>query len=462
MESDFNELKKIMSEKGQAVPPGFAWEDNKDAIFAKMEALQGRKASRKRSVWIILLLFLLISISTCTAILLQQDKNIYAEKERAGTGSAPVSEPHLFADTPEKQATVVPKVKVLTSSTQNVHSNTERRLPENRETTLDDIRSAATTMGGYLIDNYPLYSESTKSQNLVESLSNKEDQGSKISTQNARKSFLAIEELDPLGQINVPAVQSTTHYNNILAVNEVFTAKAKFLQKAGWINFSSGLTLWNEGYGSSSPQRSAYERTLPSYFGRLSYQHVFRSGWTLSAGIQYIRLESEFERTFTIEDYKIVLKDTIIKVQTNSLTGDSQTIRGDKVLEVSAKRRVRHYNSIQIVQLPIELGKRWSGRHFGSEIAGGPIFNFYSQRKGRTSVNDELLIYSGRGAPIFNNQLHISAMVAGRIHYRFTPMVDLSLGIQYQQSVSNWSGEAGVTMRPQVFLFEIGMRQRIY
>jgi hypothetical protein len=301
-----------------------------------------------------------------------------------------------------------------------------------------------------------------KNQNSDETWSTIVEEGSKMTVVDDRESLLTLRILDSCDQIEVKGVQIVAQDDITLPKTEASVAKFNNSRKAGWIQFSGGLNLWNEGYGSSSPERSAYESTLPSYFGRIGYQHVLHSGWTISAGIQYIRLQSEFERTFDIENYTIVLKDTIIKVETNSLTGEHQTIRGDLELEVPAKRRVRHFNSIQNIQLPIELGKRWSKRRFGAEVAGGPIFNLYSQRRGRNSVNDELLIYGGSGKPIFNNQLHVSAMIAGRIQYRITPMFELSLGIQYQQSISNWSGETGVTMRPQIFLTEIGIRQRIY
>jgi hypothetical protein len=328
MESDFNKLKKIMSEEGQAVPPGFAWEDNKDAIFAKMQAMQKQTTSKKRSLWIILLVLLLISISTCTAIFLRQDKNSYVENELKGFESAPVSKPPYSAEIPVNQDNEQSRSNRIASSNQDAPSRTERKFSKSHKTTPDNTRKATTTTGENFMNNDAPYDGSTKNQNSEEIWSNIGDQGSKISVLNERDSFLTLEALDPIDQIKKQGVQTTTQDENILPIKEASVAKSKNSQKAGWIQFSGGLALWNEGYGSSAPERSAYENTLPSYFGRLSYQHVLQSGWTISLGIQYIRLHSEFERTFDIEDYTIVLKDTIIKVQTNSLTGEHQTIRG--------------------------------------------------------------------------------------------------------------------------------------
>jgi len=221
---------------------------------------------------------------------------------------------------------------------------------------------------------------------------------------------------------------------------------------------SGGLSVWSMGYGANKPERHPYERTLPSYHAQLNYTHTFKRNYIVLIGLQFQQLESRFDWSIPLDDYKVTLTDTILQIQTNALTGQQSIIRGDVELDATATRIIRHYNRTQLVQIPVALGKTWTiRRRWQADLLIGGALTVYSNNRGRTLYQGEIQYYDEGAADFLENQWKVHGLIMGRITYHISPFLGITSGIQFQKSLSNWSTEQNIQMRPNVLNWELGM-----
>lgn len=175
------------------------------------------------------------------------------------------------------------------------------------------------------------------------------------------------------------------------------------------------------------------------------------------AGLQYHQLESRFDWSQTINDYKLTLTDTIIGVTTNALTGKPTLAYGDVTLSVKAKQTVLHYNTTRILQVPVAVGKTWGNRSWQADVLVGGAAAVWTQSEGLTLYQGALLSYSGSKTALINTQWNINGLLKGRLTYLLSDQIGVTAGAQFQKSLTNWSAENGVRMHPNVLSFELGL-----
>ncbi len=223
------------------------------------------------------------------------------------------------------------------------------------------------------------------------------------------------------------------------------------------ITLLSGLTWWGTGYGATKPERHPYERTITSYHVQLNYLHTLKRDYTLLVGLQYQQLESRLDWSSSLDNYTIILTDTIVQVQSNLLTKKQLEVRGDVEVNAPAMRTVRHYNQTRIYQIPFALGKTWSFKQWQADVLFGGSLNILSQNKGRTLYLGEIQDYDGASTDFLNPQWNIHVLFMGRLSYRINDHFGITTGIQLQRSLTNWSTESSIKMYPNVLSWELGM-----
>ncbi|MCB9263458.1 MAG: hypothetical protein H6558_00380 [Lewinellaceae bacterium] len=224
------------------------------------------------------------------------------------------------------------------------------------------------------------------------------------------------------------------------------------------LSLVGGATWWNMGYGQAKPERYAYERTIISHQAGLHYIHPLKKDFTLLLGLQFQQLENRFDWSAAVDDYTITLTDTVVQIRTNTLTGEQTVVRGDVELTVPAKRTVRHYNTTQLFQIPLAIGKTWAVKSWQADVFIGSTLNIFSANEGRTLYQGELLDYDGTHTGFANNRWKIHGMLMGNLTYRLSNHVGITGGIQFQKSLSNWSTEQNIQMHPHVIIGKIGLQ----
>ena len=466
MDSDFNNIKKTMSEGHEQVPPEFSWDNMKGGILSKMERLQSMEEDNKDKKPFFFIYRIGGVILMALALLLGY--HIYWSPPASPIllSSAEVFNGNEASDEecnslPSTQNTSNINPLSIGSEASTLHEHVSNDAPEisyhqqeesffiiNKDSKLspsnlsdgDDLIPQASIEQSkkptFIIPHTEQATSSRIQQLVVEPIAKK----AFIISSSQQSSFptLAI----PLSSVIAPLLPSATPQSNHLLIG-------------------SGATIWDMGYGNIDPERAMFEKELVSFNTQLLYQHQLKRDYFVYIGMQYQQLESRLNWSTTIEDYQITLEDTIASIEQNIITGQQQLVRGNVNLDVSAQRNVQHYNRIQLYQLPIAIGKTWRGQKLQFGLFAGSVFNLYTQNTGRTIFQQQLMDYAGQETVLLKNQWKIHALLGSTLVYEFNSKWGIATSIQAQKSIQNWSREQHVDMRPTLLIGSIGLSYRL-
>lgn len=513
MESNFNKIKNSMQEdNNQPLPPELGWNNMKDGIFEKVQIMENEmsshennKSSRRRRI--VMFFFILFALTLGMFFISQrmmktQDYvgfDTAKPAETKGSKSTPTNnnssmtknqinnhnELQLEKDR-KSNFTNVPKIDKESEPNQesiksNYNSkNTHQKVASKKSNSNHSFFSSKETKSIYptpIIQNANEAEPSNEPNQINEtkllanSFSkeiNKSSQNSHTDSQSSSLSegnsllnltspYQTIRTLPSLGydQINSEKLnQLTIKFQNVDSLFRLKTFKTKTRNQ---LIFEGGLTFWDEGDNNTLPSRAKYESPITSYQLQGYYLRSFKSNYFIMAGLVYQQLESKLVFDKTIQDYKIILKDTIIHVQNNSLTGEKTVIYGDVEHTVEAHRRIRHYNKTKLFKISMALGKTWKFSSFQTDFYLGGALNTIVHNQGRMFYNDSIIDYNGSSNILFNNQMTIDGILGARLHYFVTKKMGLTTGFQSQKSLSNWSIQDNINIHPVTFSFQLGL-----
>ncbi len=452
------------------VPPELQWENMEAGIFRKMEALQATapaEAEKRRRRWGVIVLLLLGVLVSITLLFDSQDTAKSTEVPTPPSAQTvdgfDTSVANDIPATAHSHAGVDGQV-IRSNRTAEAGENAAQDSEEQtiavsgsnqRSSELEMVEDASQKPITPEVGNTPIAEGANKNLKLKRG---DEHYGP---TEAARSSTtLPLQSVAQLLDADIinPVVSQEDHAAGDLPASALVTPVPRLNRKATstqmWL--TGGASWWAPGYGNTQPERSNFEQAILSYQGQLSYVQPLKGDLILLAGIQYQRLESRLNWNTTIDEYEIILEDTVIQIRRNAVTGEETEIRGDARLTVPAERRVQHFNSLSLLQVPIGIGKTWGNGRWQSHLLVAAVVNFSFTREGRMVYQSELVDYSGSSLEFWSDKLGFSAMLSGGLRYRITDRLGLMTMLQYQHSLSNWSTEAGITMRPHMLNWSFG------
>ncbi|HKK89171.1 MAG TPA: hypothetical protein VJ917_09995, partial [Saprospiraceae bacterium] len=116
----------------------------------------------------------------------------------------------------------------------------------------------------------------------------------------------------------------------------------------------------------------------------------------------------------------------------------------------------KHYNTTRLLQLPLAMGKIWQKNRFQTDLFLGTAVNLSTHSEGRTLYKDQVVNYEGASNAIISNQWSLHALLGSRLTYYINDHVGISTGFQCQKSLTNWSNEENVSMRPMIINWHVG------
>ena len=176
-------------------------------------------------------------------------------------------------------------------------------------------------------------------------------------------------------------------------------------------------------------------------------------------GIQYQQMESRFDWTGIIPDYQLTLTDTILEISTDAFTGEQTEIRGDVNLSVYAERKIRHFNRTRIFQIPFAVGKAWISKSekLQLDVLVGGSFNIMSNNAGRTFYQGGIQNYNSSSNNFLSKKMKFNTLLGGRLTYYLNSNLGIMTGFQFQKSISNWSIEQDIKVRPSWVNLSLGL-----
>ena len=501
MDSKHDKNNQLRPLEDRQVPPELQWENMEAGILRKMEELQAATpavAKKRRRRWGLVVLLLLIGILIPALFLWTgRSSTVVPPTGAAASQSVPATETNSGSNidkvrnTPQTRAEVselANNSQLATKARVDAEQSIERQsfiaLDLGQDSNVTSQEEVEVVAGGRQsvsssapITGTPLKSiveednrrgltelietegSVDRSNSEIDATELREDDYSLVNkiTQAEAISLAIVDQLPRAGTFQ-PVVSQDDQVVFELPV-EALTSDLRcpaFGTQPAQIWLSGGASWWSPGYGETQPERAAFEEAILSYQGQFSYVRPLKKGMIFLAGLQYQQLESRLNWSTTLEDYEITLEDTIIQIQRNALTGEETIIRGDVTLTVPSERRVQHFNSFHVFQIPLAIGKSWGSGKLQSHVLVGGVANVSFSQAGRTLYQAELLDYDDSSTGIWSDEFGFSAMLSTGLRYQLTSRVGLITNLQYQYSLTNWSVEENIRMRPSILNWSFG------
>lgn len=483
MDSNANQEEQLRPRDSAPLPPELAWEQMEAGILRKMEAAQkpdgpsGPSNNRGTILFGILLLLLLIPMyCTLTGETSAGEESVVARSpepsvspDSSGTQQATTlsSEPNLSPDRTAKPSAATAPGSDTGGARQ---PEQERRQPPllPSEQTKSSAETSSLPGGVYSSSGTDRIAPRKHHQRTTEVAATPlppprnepaltANRPGQIESGKDSILFRTVALLPPKRLVVSPARSTPEipiHRRPTFAIDHESTPTAPTPRR---FSLLLGVADWRMGYERERPERAAYESTLRSWRGGITYLHPLSNRYTIVTGLEWRRLESRLDWSAPVEDYQVTLRDTILRVETNSLTGKESKLRGDVTVNVPANRVVRHHNQAQLLQIPLAVGKTWRSRNWQADLLVGGALTVYTQHRGRTLYRGELQDYAGSSTDFINNQWQFSTLFAGRLTYRINKHLGITAGVQWQRSLSNWSTETNISMHPRVISGSLGI-----
>ncbi|MEO1417182.1 MAG: hypothetical protein AAFW00_17995 [Bacteroidota bacterium] len=463
----------MQGDHNQPLPPEFDWDNMKEGIFDKIQSLEQEQAPQKRKddsrkrVGFILFLF-----SSLILGLFLRSQNFMQDpgSETLDVIQLSGQQENPTASDDIEKSTLPIHMASPTAPNRDTHQNLKEKdrltthiaseshqVVEKSATTQTDIKQSPTNDPIHEID--PL----NKFQNIdrIEATPGKNS--------SAHRDFAHLSKIELLGvRCQTPGIQAlstspmsleSTLFSTVDIPTDTISYPATDpKQSPHQLILEGGPAFWNQGYGKNKPASAQYEVPILSFQLQGHYMRNLKSNYFMMIGLQYQQLESRFQYSKTIEDYPIILEDTVLQVRNNVVTGDQTIRRGDVETSVLAERSVQHYNTSRLFKLSMGMGKSWRFRSFQADAYLGGTLNSWVRNQGRTLSNDEVVDYNGASNSLFQNQFTAEGILGTRLHYDLNPKLALIMGFQAQKSLMNWSKQNGIHQYPASIHLLMGLK----
>jgi hypothetical protein len=488
MDSNFDKIRQVFSKGNDVIPPELEWSEMEKGIREKMalkKAVGSAPASSaKRRRWMLLLAFLVISVpiiwylsTTGRTDTDASNRNTTIEENIVDYRVGKTPENELLDKRPESKATVNQN-----ASSEGLKSSNDPNLT--RLNGSPGVTRGIESVVGNAGVSVSQSGTNSRKQGMEPSTGNSLISGS---TEVSLSASSAIHSSDPEKTISIASMDLTDpileQRRSILNVRNLETIRTQLVPgnlslmdrlevsidrkedpcfcqdpvNSHRMVFLGGVTSWKPVYGTAKPERYDFERTLLSFHTQINYVHTFKNGFVLMTGLQYQRLESVFYWQKDLENHTVTLKDTIVSIQNNLITGQ-QTIKvADIEVPVPATRIVKHYNSTRIYSIPVAMGKSWRCRKWQMDVMAGASVNIRSGNSGKTLFSDEIIEYHGARTEFLDNRIKWNALLGGRLTYYPVARVGITAGLTYHKSLMNHSLEQDIKMLPHGMDLGVGV-----
>lgn len=473
---DSKDNNKLRPQDEEQLPVELRWENMEANILQKMEALQSTVPSdknKKQRRRILLVCLLLLGVLLSALLILNDDPAAKDTVDVASSRTTPVertdTEKGNEVNEADQLPTIIPK-QPATTEPKTLRGN----IPQGNQQAggIGVEQNERNSHSGNTVEMLELPFKGTpklaspeafqqitsaKQANNLASTSLNTDKTPTVNLPNA--SSLTPVELLAEHEVIPPVVVQTPIQEVALPIVALSTEPScpAFKTRSSQVWLTGGASWWSAGYGNTKPERAEFEQAILSSQGQFSYVQPVKKSLFLLVGLQYQQLENRLNWNTQIGDYELTLEDTIIQIRRNAITGEETEIRGDVTLTVPAERQVQHYNSFSLLQMPLGIGKTWGKGRLQSHLLVGGVANLSFSRQGRTLYQAELIDYDDSSSTIWTDKLSFSAMLSGGLSYRITDRLGLVTLVQYQHSLSNWSTEQEITMRPRILNGSLGI-----
>lgn len=226
------------------------------------------------------------------------------------------------------------------------------------------------------------------------------------------------------------------------------------------IAIGSGLTFITPEFTTTvgTEKTTSLERSVLSHTFALHIGRQLGKRWQLNTGVEYAKLWHRFD--FVKETIReINVNNVAVEVHINAISGDSTFIYGDTIALKKDIRTIRHYNSIEVLTLPLFLGYEKKINDWSLKLNSGANLHWINKSQGKTLLANELIEY-GDSTTIHKRFPGLSIRVGVGLGYAISNRLSVESEISASKSMGNWSSVSGTTFKPWIISSNLGIRYK--
>ncbi len=445
----------------EELPEGFAWEDMKDDILAKME----EPKPKSNNPWP--LLFLLF-IGTCSGwmtydrMVQKQELTTPIVTEQPTANHLPTSTHSLNRASADK--TIVPtQAQAIPQSPNDQQLVTEKPSTNSTSPAQSTVASATTFTTNQLIN---------KNSNFTTSITGQKEQPSEVLVSKATvpvaeqqreiRSAHASEALASLPALPLLPLTTITNSNGLPLVKPSPTTPSKSAKPNFKANYSwallGGIQHW--AFHDKNNPNTAYLSGYPGYAISPQISWQFAERRSLNLAYQYQALEELFDYEGTRITEKF-LKNVRVSEVINSLTNARiSEVRKDTFLQVSQYNKEIKYNRYQLHNLQLNFQQEiWGSAKSSLQLSTGVNWLLRVSGQGKRLDEERAVVAFQYGDDRFH-QNRIALQLGLRYHYQISTKLHLIAQLRGQQYLSDWEKNPQLKSRPFTYGLSIGIGSR--
>ena len=474
MDSEFNKIKDQFGQNDPNVPKHLDWDKMQEGIFSKMdritqEELVPNDGRFKERSLLLLLVFLLLGIGVSVSLIEKDDlpfnetvpsEEALAENEKGKPITQIIDEKVLKKDVEAKTLKTILTKDIPETDDRLKSSDSSKDLfptRSNSSSSSDDQKRGVFGMNGNS-ENRTDQSDNQVITAVEDEITNlqKGTNFNKKSVQN----LMTESKRETISLALLSTRQGHLQHSPVFIEAPLLTYSPKDWKDENprhKLGLFLGQSFWDMAYGENSPERAPFEMAKRSFNAHIQYQYKLDKGFFLSTGLVFQNMQSRLDWSKDLNDYSITLEDVVLEVRKDVLTGEVEEVRGDVDVQVTAERNVRHHNPYRLVQLPFAVGRKHSISTVDWSYSLGVALNLFSRNEGRILYQGDIVDLEEVEAEILDNQLKWNGFIGTSLSYYLSPRIEIATQVQYQRSLSNWSLEEAVRMRPQQINWSLGL-----
>lgn len=222
------------------------------------------------------------------------------------------------------------------------------------------------------------------------------------------------------------------------------------LQKKISVELGGGANYWALGTSSTvlGKEKAQYENTSMSYSTNVGLAYKFNNNISVSTGFNFYSLESKLDRVFESQ-YRETLENALVEIIHNPISNSERQVFADTSIMVTETRKIVHHNQIRVYNIPILINVRKPIRRLELQAGLGASISIIGRSLGRISYQDEVVDF-GPNNMIYENAAQVLLLGELGINYLFKENLYIGARLNFQQSLSNWSSQDDIIMRPRI------------
>jgi len=465
MEYFENKMRALFKEEPKGIPEGFSWDEMKPGINEKLENEEKIPTSsilNRRTYAIVGISFLMLFIA------LYFLKCGTSGQKKVNTSSSDPKEiaqaiPGDFQTSNLKQTNSDFQKKETAIQDQNLEQDISKnpiQKSSNNYTKSLILNKTKISKAGNLSSYVTDHSDAENTQNKIIKEASLLKESSPIDPFSKRKNGLL--NINPLATKITFLSSKIPKFNkrNISVLPLDYQRNNCSLPSKGhFIGFSAGANLFNPIYGGDKETARIRNSNSFMILGQdlnifWSRQIMDRNYITLSTGWSnmYEKLETSFDKMATV-----LVKDAIVKVDSNIITSRKTIFRKDTLVNSIERRNIVHYNKFRSINISVSFGRTWclNDRLFLQGDFGLQYSRLKYSEGRQLAKNYEIIDFNSSNSIHSSNHFSLSADIG--LFYKLSDKFYLKSNININKYVDNWSLENDIINLPIKYGLHFGM-----